>query len=96
LYQNAAAQLARIASVFDCPAALEMDSFTLGRRPIPAGGMPFVGRSLHPDGGIFDGLYTVVMHSGFSNGAGVAQAALEDILSGTRTSEIAPFGMVAS
>ena len=96
LYQNAAAQLARIASVFDCPAALEMDSFTLGRRPIPAGGMPCVGRSLHPDGGIFDGLYTVVMHSGFSNGAGVAQAALEDILSGTRTSEIAPFGMVAS
>ena len=96
LDQNAAAQLARIESVFDCPAPLEMDSFTLGRRPIPAGGMPRVGRCPHPDGGRFGGLYTVVMHSGFSNGAGVAQAALEDILTGTRTPEIAPFGMVAS
>ena len=96
LDQNAAAQLARIETVFDCPAPLEMDSFTLGRRPIPAGGMPRVGRCPHPDGGRFGGLYTVVMHSGFSNGAGVAQAALEDILTGTRTPEIAPFGMVPS
>jgi len=96
LHQNAAAQLARIESVFDCPAPLEMDSFTLGRRPIPAGGMPRVGRCPHPDGGEFGGLYTVVMHSGFSNGAGVAHAALEEILSGTRMPEIVPFGMVAA
>ena len=95
LHQNAAAQLSRIESVFACPAPLEMDSFTVGRRPIPAGGMPVVGRCPRPDGGIFGGLYTVVMHSGFSNGAGVAQAALEDILTGTRTPEIVPFGMVA-
>lgn len=96
LHQNAAAQLIRIETVFDCPVPLEMESFTLGRRPIPAGGMPVVGRCPHPDGGMFGGLYTVVMHSGFSNGAGVAQAALEEILSGTRTPEIAPFGMVAA
>jgi len=37
-----------------------------------------------------------VMHSGFSNGAGVAHAALEEILSGTRMPEIVPFGMVAA
>lgn len=96
LHRNAAAQLARIETVFDCPAPLEMDSYTLGRRPIPAGGMPRVGRCPHPDGGMFEGLYTVVMHSGFSNGAGVARAALEEILSGARTPEIAPFGMVAA
>ena len=94
LHRNALAQLARIETVFDCPGPLEMDSFTLGRRPIPAGGMPRVGRCPKPDGEILEGLYTVVMHSGFSNGAGVAQAALEEILSGTRTPEIAPFGMV--
>ena len=96
LHQNAIAQLAHIETVFDCPAPLAMDSYTLGRRPIPAGGMPRVGRCSTPDGGMFEGLYTVVMHSGFSNGAGVAQAALEEILSGTRLPEIAPFGMVAS
>ena len=96
LHQNALAQLARIETVFDCPAPLELDSFTLGRRPIPAGDTPRVGRCPHPDGGVIAGLYSVVMHSGFSNGAGVAQAALEDILSGTRTPEIAPFGMVVS
>ena len=96
LHRNAAAQLARIEAVFDCPAPLEMDSFTLGRRPIPAGGLPRIGRCPGPDGNVFAGLYTVVMHSGFSNGAGVAQAALEELLTGVRMPEIAPFGMVAS
>lgn len=92
---DAADQLARIGEVFDVPSpsSLAVESFTLGTRPIPKGGMPCIGRCRQPDGGPLDGLYVAVMHSGFSNGAGVAHAAMDEILGGGDAAELAAFRM---
>jgi len=93
LGDDAASQLARIGEVFDVPSPLAVESFTLGTRPIPKGGMPCVGRCHRPDGGLYEGLYVAVMHSGFSNGAGVAHAAMGEILDGNEAAELADFRM---
>ena len=93
LTDDAASQLHRISEVFDVPSPLSVESFTLGTRPIPKGGMPCVGRCQRPDGGLYDGLYVAVMHSGFSNGAGVAHAAIDEILDGGEAAELAGFRM---
>ena len=93
LADDAADQLARIGEVFDLPSTPSVESFTLGTRPVPKGGMPRIGRCGRADGGDYEGLYVAVMHSGFSNGAGVAHAAMAEILDGTAAAEIAPFGM---
>ena len=93
LADDAADQLARIGEVFDLPSKPSVESFTLGTRPIPRGGMPCIGRCARPGGGDYEGLYVAVMHSGFSNGAGVAHAAMAEILDGTTAAEIAPFRM---
>ena len=93
LADDAADQLARIGEVFDLPSTPSVESFTLGTRPIPRGGMPCIGRCARPGGGDYQGLYVAVMHSGFSNGAGVAHAAMAEILDGTTAAEIAPFRM---
>ena len=95
LADDAASQLARIGEVFDVPSPLAVESFTLGTRPIPKGGMPRIGRCPRPDGGVYDGLYVAVMHSGFSNGAGVAHAAIDEILDGKEAVELAAFRMPA-
>jgi glycine/D-amino acid oxidase-like deaminating enzyme len=55
--------------------------------------MPCIGRCARPGGGDYQGLNVAVMHSGFSNGAGVAHAAMAEILDGTTAAEIAPFRM---
>ena len=93
LADYAADQLARIGEVFDLPSTPSVESFTLGTRPIPRGGMPCIGRCARPGGGDYEGLYVVVMHSGVTNGAGVAHAAMDEILDGIAAAEIAPFRM---
>lgn len=93
LADDAASQLARIGAVFDLSSPLAVESFTLGTRTIPKGGMPHTGRCLRPGGGVYDGLYVAVMHSGFSNGAGVAHAAMGEILDGCDAAELAAFRM---
>ena len=75
------------------PSPLAVERFTLGTRPIPKGGMPRIGRCPRPDGGCYGGLYVAVMHSGFSNGAGVAHAAMDEILDGGDAAELAAFRM---
>ena len=93
LAEDAGDQLLRISEVFDLPSFPKVDRFTMGTRPIPQGGMPCIGRCPRPDGGRYDGLYVAVMHSGFSNGAGVAHAAMTEILDGADSAELAPFRM---
>jgi len=93
LADDAADQLARIGAVFDLPASPSVAGFTLGTRPIPKGGMPAIGRCRRPGGGLYEGLYVAVMHSGFSNGAGVAHAAMDEILGGGAAAELAAFRM---
>ena len=93
LAEDAASQLSRIGEVFDVPSPLSVEAFTLGTRPIPKGGMPCIGRCRRPDGTLYQGLYVAVMHSGFSNGAGVAHAAMNEILEGVEADELTPFRM---
>ena len=93
LAEDAGDQLLRIGEVFDLSAFPKVEGFTLGTRPIPKGGMPRIGRCQRPDGGHYEGLYLAVMHSGFSNGAGVAHAAMAEILDGEAAAELAPFRM---
>ena len=93
LAEDAGDQLLRISEVFDLPSFPKVARFTLGTRPIPKGGMPHIGRCRRPDGGLYDGLYVAVMHSGFSNGAGVAHAAMTEILDGVEAEELAAFRM---
>lgn len=95
LADDAGSQLARIGEVFDVPSRLVVERFTLGTRPIPKGGMPRIGRCPMPGGGHYDGLYVAVMHSGFSNGAGVAHLAMGEILDGKEAAELATFRMPA-
>lgn len=93
LAEDAGDQLLRISEVFDLPSFPKVAGFTLGTRPIPKGGMPRIGRCQRSDGGQYDGLYVAVMHSGFSNGAGVAHAAMTEILDGEAAADLAPFRM---
>ena len=91
LARDAEAQLNLIREAFDAPAPLELDSFTLGYRPIPEGGMPKIGRVMQNSGKLLTGLYLAVMHSGFSNGAGVADAAMDELLDGEASALLSPF-----
>lgn len=91
LADDAEKQLSLISSAFDAPAPLEVESFTLGHRPIPNGGMPKIGRISLSDGEELKGLYLAVMHSGFSNGAGVATTALDEILDNNTNPLLSPF-----
>lgn len=91
LASDAEAQMNQVTEAFHTPAPLELDRFTLGRRPIPKGGMPSIGRMTTSAGQHIDGLYLAVMHSGFSNGAGVAVNAMEELLDDTTHPLLSPF-----
>lgn len=93
LAEDAGDRLLRISEVFDLPAFPKVARFTLGTRPIPKGGIPRIGRRQRPDGGRYEGLCLAVMHSGFSNGAGVAHAAMAEILDRDEAAELTPFRM---
>lgn len=91
LASDAEAQLDLVREAFDMPAPLEVERFTLGYRPIPEGGMPKIGRLTLDSGKLLKGLYLAVMHSGFSNGAGVAEAAMDELLDGEASDLLSPF-----
>lgn len=91
LASDAEAQMNQVREAFHTPAPLELDRFTLGRRPIPKGGMPSIGRMTTSAGQHIEGLYLAVMHSGFSNGAGVAVNAMEELLDDTTHPLLSPF-----
>jgi glycine/D-amino acid oxidase-like deaminating enzyme len=65
-----------------------MARYTIGYRPTPRDEHPVAG----PVPGI-DGLYVAVMHSGITNAAAIGSAAAEEILKGTRSELIRPYGI---
>ena len=94
--QDAAAGLvARVERALHCPAPLEIASFSLGRRVIPQGGRPKIGRIQRLDGVEISGLYVAVMHSGISNMAAVAYHGMTEILTGANSQLLAPFRPVS-
>ena len=66
---------------------LQLDYFTIGYRPTPAGGFPVIGR---PD--CQAALYIVVMHSGVTLAPAVGLFAAQELLSGHRDPLLMPFG----
>lgn len=94
--QNSAARLvARVERALHCPAPLEIASFSLGRRVIPQGGRPKIGRIWWPDGHEISGLYVAVMHSGISNMAAVVDHGMAEMLNGAPSQLLAPFRPVS-
>jgi glycine/D-amino acid oxidase-like deaminating enzyme len=63
----------------------ELDSVSVGLRPIPADGSPVVGFT--PSAG---GLYLAVMHAGVTLAAAVGRLAAREILDGANASELQP------
>ena len=65
---------------------LEVGFFTVGYRPTPADGFPAIGRV-----GDFDGLYVTVMHSGITLAPLVGEPAAQEIATGKRDPDLAPY-----
>lgn len=91
-YAAAADELVdRISVAIDVPAPLKVAQYTLGTRVIPKGGLPVIGRFTSRSGNLLAGLYGAVMHSGVTNAAGVAERAIDDMLSGGRNELLRPY-----
>ena len=65
---------------------LEMDFFTVGRRPTPVDGFPIVG---HAPG--VEGLYLAVTHSGVTLAPALGAIAVQEMLEGARHDLLAPY-----
>ncbi len=89
--QFAAELVARVERALHCPLPLEVASFSLGRRVIPKGGRPQIGRVKKLDGTEILGLYIAVMHSGISNAAAVADQGVAELATNMPSPLLAPF-----
>jgi glycine/D-amino acid oxidase-like deaminating enzyme len=65
---------------------IEIERTTIATRPIPADGLPVVGR---PNGK--EGLYVAVMHSGVTLAPIIGRMAAEEILDGVTFEALAPY-----
>ena len=63
---------------------LVLDHITIGRRTLPADGLPVVGS-------VAEGRYVAVMHSGVTLAPLIGRAVAEELLSGTETALLRPF-----
>jgi glycine/D-amino acid oxidase-like deaminating enzyme len=63
---------------------LDLDFFTVGRRPTPADGFPAIGR-------VGEGIYVTVLHSGVTLAPIVGELAAREIASGERDPDLAPY-----
>ena len=79
-------QLGYAKSILACKVETDLDYFTIGRRVIPADGLPKIGRI-----GGFEGLYLAVMHSGMTNAAAAGKLGAREILTGSRDDALIPF-----
>lgn len=86
--ENVAGELmSRLSGAIGTNQKLELDRCSIGYRPMPADGLPVVGR---PSG--ISGLYMAVMHSGVTLCPAVGAFAAREILTGARDELMAPFG----
>lgn len=84
---TAAGVFSRMKAMLEGAETLELDSYTVGERPIPKDRLPIVGR---PSGAT--GLYIAVMHSGMTLAPAIGRFAAEEIINERRDPLLAPFG----
>jgi len=83
--------LRRVEAACALPEPLQIRAHSVGKRVIPKGGLPVIGRFTNRNGTKVQGLYGAIMHSGISNAAGVAHYAIDDILTQDRPSLLQPY-----
>ena len=83
--------MARVSAAIDVPASLAVAQYTVGTRVIPQGGLPVIGRFTTRSGKTLAGLYGAVMHSGVTNAAGVAECAIDDMVSSGLNDLLRPY-----
>ena len=83
---TAGALFARAKAMLKGADGLELDVFTIGRRPTPFDGFPIVGRPQDSQG-----LYLAVMHSGMTLAPAVGVFAATELLTGRRDPLIEPY-----
>ena len=60
---------------------IELEHYTLGKRPLTNDGRPKIGRLKNSIGEIIKGVYIAVMHSGITNAPIVGKLGIEEIIS---------------
>ncbi len=70
---------------------IELEYYTLGKRPITNDGRPKIGRLKNSVGEIIKGVYIAVMHSGITNAPIVGKLGVEEIISEKRDSLLYSF-----
>ena len=68
--------------------SLALDFHTVGHRPVPEAGLPFLGRAND-----VDGLYIAVTHSGVTLAPAIGRFVADEILTGHRHPLLEPFGL---
>ena len=76
--------LDRVRAMVQDAEQLDLDFFTVGRRPTPADGFPAIGR-------VGEGIYVTVLHSGVTLAPIVGELAAGEIASGERDPDLAPY-----
>ena len=70
---------------------IQLDFYTLGKRPPPMDGRPKIGRVISRDGVQLDGLYMAVMHSGMTNAPLAGRLGIDEVLTGQRDALLSPY-----
>ncbi|MBS3647457.1 FAD-binding oxidoreductase [Pseudaminobacter sp. 19-2017] len=76
--------LDRVRAMVEGAEQLDLDFFTVGRRPTPADGFPAIGR-------VAEGIYVTVLHSGVTLAPIVGELAARAIALGERDPDLAPY-----
>ena len=71
--------------------AMTLESYTLGRRPLPIDGRPKIGRLKNHLEEKIKGIYVAVMHSGITNAPLAGKLGIEEVITGKRHSLIKDF-----
>lgn len=66
--------------------SLELETYTIGYRPVPDDGFPAVGRIAGTDG-----LYVAVLHSGITLAPAIGRFIADEVLTGRREDLLAPY-----
>jgi glycine/D-amino acid oxidase-like deaminating enzyme len=71
--------------------AMTLESYTLGRRPLPIDGRPKIGRLKNQLDEKIKGVYVAVMHSGITNAPLAGKLGIEEVITGKRDTLITDF-----